>query len=107
MFALLVGCAVIAIRDDIARVREAETEDVLIDIDQCRREYEKGECDPSTRRKAMEAYCVERQKCMNQDPRSAVKTSPSTAKLIAEILNQFVAVLELKTMIFVFVLLFG
>jgi len=44
---------------------------------------------------------------MNQDPMMSVKTTKMTAALAADILNEFVDPLELKTIIFFFTLLFG
>lgn len=64
-------------------------------------------CDPSTRKPALKFQCQEWEKCMKQDPENLLKTSKVTAKLMAEILNDFVEPLELKTMIFGSLLVFG
>ena len=95
------------VREDFQRKRDQEKELILLDIQQCARDYKNNRCDLSVRVKAAEKYCLEKEKCMNQDPAMVVRTTKLTAALTAEILNEFVEPLEYKTIGFFFFLLFG
>ena len=89
------------------RKREQEKDILVIEIQQCVRDYIENRCDPKERVRAMETYCLEQEKCMNQDPATVVKVSKMSAALIAEILNELISPLEFKTITFIFFLLFG
>jgi len=104
---LLIASIIFTIREDFARKRQEERDIAMIEIQNCARDYIRNECEPERRVKAAEKFCMEKEICMNQDPTMAVKTTKMTAALAAEILNEFVDPLELKTLIFFFTLLFG
>jgi len=103
----LIGSIIFTIREDFARKRQEERDIAIIEIQNCAREYFRNECEPEKRVKAAEKFCTEKEICMNQDPMMSVKTTKMTAALAADILNEFVDPLELKTIIFFFTLLFG
>ena len=107
MIVLVVYNGVMALRDDFMKKREQENNIVLVEIQQCLRDYTENGCDPKTRRPALESYCVMKEKCFSQDPTMVVKASKMTASLLAETLNEFVEPLGLKTMVFFFCLFFG
>ena len=95
------------IREDFQRKRQQEKELILLDIQQCARDYKDNDCDPQIRVRAAEKYCMEKEKCMSRDPEMVVTTTRLTASLTAEILNEFVEPLEYKTIGFFFFFLFG
>lgn len=95
------------IKEDLGKKRAHEMEAVMIHQTQCAKDYYDNKCEPETRRPALEEHCLDLEKCMNQDPMKVVQDSKMTVVLIAGILNEFVKPLELKTMAFFFILLFG
>lgn len=95
------------IRDDFMKKKDQEKGILMLEIQQCMRDYEENRCDPKTRVPQLEGYCLSKEKCMAQDPAMVVKVSKMTAALVAEILNEFVDPLGIKTMAFIFILLFG
>ena len=95
------------IKDDIQKKRAQEMEAILIEINQCTKDYVDNRCEPETRLPPIEDYCMEKEKCMMQDPVKVVQASKMTALILAEILNEFVGALEVKTIIFFFIALFG
>jgi len=90
------------IQEDLTKKRAQEMEAVLREINQCRQDYYENLCEPETRTYATMDYCLEKERCMMQDPMREVQATKLTAALIAEILNEFVEPLGLKTIIIFF-----
>ena len=86
------------IRSDVdLRSREVATE-TLAEMAVCAREYKENRCDRSSRVPAMEAVCENWEKCMKQDP-TKVGRAKVSAYTFAEILNNFVEPISIKTMV--------
>ena len=77
----------------------------MIEISKCENDFKINRC--HTRVPATEAYCLEKEKCLAQDPYKMVKSTKTTAHLAAEILNSFVQPLELKTIAVFLFIFFG
>lgn len=86
------------IRSDVdLRSREVATE-TLTEMAACAREYKENRCDRSSRVPAMETVCENWEKCMKQDPNKVGRAKVS-AYTFAEILNNFVEPISIKTMV--------
>lgn len=86
------------IRSDVdLRSREVATE-TLAEMAVCAREYKENRCDRSSRVPAMETVCENWEKCMKQDP-TKVGRAKVSAYTFAEILNNFVEPISIKTMV--------
>lgn len=86
------------IRSDVdLRSREVATE-TLAEMAACAREYKENRCDRSSRVPAMETVCENWEKCMKQDPNKVGRAKVS-AYTFAEILNNFVEPISIKTMV--------
>ena len=103
----MVYSSVATIRGDLSKRETEEAEKMHMDIRDCRRKYQENACDPSTRVRALEDYCSSLDRCLARDPHTEVRNSRLTAELIAHILNSFVAPLDLKTIVFIFLMIFG
>jgi len=68
MFLLATGYLFYATYTDVNAKLRAKQEQIMLEIDNCGRDYKANECDPSTRREVLESYCVGKEKCMNRDP---------------------------------------
>lgn len=79
------------------RSREVATE-TLAEMAVCAREYKENRCDRSSRVPAMETVCENWEKCMKQDP-TKVGRAKVSAYTFAEILNNFVEPISIKTMV--------
>lgn len=91
------------IRSDVdLRSREVATE-TLAEMAACAREYKENRCDRSSRVPAMETVCENWEKCMKQDP-TKVGRAKVSAYTFAEILNNFVEPISIKTMVCLLIL---
>jgi len=115
IFTLLLGMTlvigicflVLAFWEDLNKKREQENNLKWLEVQQCLKDYLANDCDPTLRKPALKAYCSSKERCFNQDHELIVKSSRLTASLIAEILNDFVKPLEVKTMCFLVFLTLG
>ena len=104
---MLIYTAVVAVKADVTKKEEQAREHHNIDKEQCRKDYIENECHPTSRRPALEKYCLDLEKCIAKSPDNSVHSSHMTAELIAKILNGFIEGLETRTAIFMLVLAFG
>ncbi len=83
-------------RADLAGATEAARSRLLAEMEACAHEYTKNKCAPkSARLPALGLVCDEWELCMNQDPAHVMKVQVS-AKNVAEIINEFVGVMNIK-----------
>ena len=75
------------------------------EISKCRIDYFENRCLPSERVRALEEYCDDKERCMNQDPNNINKNTKIFAKLLAEIINDFFEPLSYKTMALIAIVL--
>lgn len=71
---------------------------------QCLLDYQKNRCDVSTRVKALEKFCREKEYCLKEKSQSQQNTVLMTS-LLKDILNQFFSGLEMKTVLVMSILL--
>ncbi|ODQ74255.1 hypothetical protein LIPSTDRAFT_69827 [Lipomyces starkeyi NRRL Y-11557] len=102
----LIMSFVLMIRHDISRKIEEYTDEALVKIEQCRKDYLVNGCMPGYRVPAVEDVCDAWQICMNRDANDVGRARVS-AQTVAEIVNSFIEPISYKTMLFVLVLLFG
>jgi hypothetical protein len=76
-----------------------------MEITKCREDYFENKCSPHERVRALDAFCTEKDKCMNRDPETTNKNTKIMAKLLAEIINDFIEPLSYKTIIMLAVML--
>jgi Predicted membrane protein len=79
----------------------------LIKRDQCAANYKENKCDPPTRVKRLEHFCIEWEQCMTLDPESAFRKTALTASIVSEIISNFVDPLSAKSIIVVMFFIFG
>ncbi|KAK3941955.1 Di-sulfide bridge nucleocytoplasmic transport domain-containing protein [Diplogelasinospora grovesii] len=85
------------IRSDLSYANEKARAAIVSEMAKCSENYIKNQCSPrSTRAPALEGPCTEWETCMNQDSSAIMKVQVS-ARNVAEIMNEFVGVLTLKT----------
>ena len=89
------------IREDFNRVSANEFNLLQRKISLCREEYFKNECEPATRREALEGFCREQEDCMLTDPQLTVTSIRIASSLIVELIKSFVEPLSLKALGFV------
>ena len=63
----------------------------------CSTEYYRNECDPQTRVKALQAYCEERELCMNAPIEQQVGQLQTCMVLVADLVNDFSARLTIQS----------
>ncbi|KAK3694214.1 Di-sulfide bridge nucleocytoplasmic transport domain-containing protein [Podospora appendiculata] len=89
------------VRSDLSTASEKARVALVHEMAQCSDHYAKNQCFPkTTRAPALEGPCNEWEACMNQDSSAIMKVQIS-ARNVAEIMNEFVGVLTLKTWAFV------
>jgi len=88
--------AFMTIKEDLHKKRAHEMGTILLEINQCTKDFHENRCEPETRLPAVEEYCLQVEKCMLQDPMKVVQSSKMTAALIAEIINEFIDPLGFK-----------
>lgn len=92
---------------DIEKKLSQTAKDVAIDIERCKSEYISSNCDPNLRVPAAQDYCIEREKCMKQDPLEVAQKTHLGARLIAEVINNLTEPLTYRSFAFVCVLVIG
>ncbi len=95
---------VLLVRQDLNRELAYQTEKNQVIYQQCLLDYEKNRCDVSTRVKALEKFCREKEFCLKEQRQSQQNTVLMTS-LLKDILNEFFAGLELKTVLVMSILL--
>lgn len=95
-FLWIIYSAISMMRSDLANATEKARSAVLSEMQACSHEYTKNRCSPREGRlPALNQVCNEWEACMNQDPSSVMKVQVS-ARNVAEIINEFVGVINLK-----------
>jgi hypothetical protein len=102
-----VGYAILTLREDIMRKKAYEMEVIMSQINQCTKEYFDNKCEPATRVPPIHDFCIEKEKCMLQDPNMAVRGTKLTSALIGEALNEFINPLSWKTILVLFAICVG
>ncbi|KNE68214.1 hypothetical protein AMAG_12892 [Allomyces macrogynus ATCC 38327] len=95
--AYVVYTAYAAAAADLAHRFQAYTADEAAKIDECARQYVTNRCDPATRVPAVNAFCLDLEKCMHADPTRVPATALSAAA-VAELIDAFVAKLSYKSL---------
>ncbi|KAJ3370830.1 hypothetical protein GGF31_003858 [Allomyces arbusculus] len=95
--AYVVYTAYAAAAADLAHRFQAYTADEAAKIDECARQYVTNRCDPATRVPAVNAFCLDLEKCMQADPTRVPATALSAAA-VAELIDAFVAKLSYKSL---------
>ncbi|KAK4117066.1 hypothetical protein N656DRAFT_773075 [Canariomyces notabilis] len=89
------------IRSDLAHANEKARSLILAEMALCSDNYIKNNCSPkSARAPALDKSCNDWEMCMNQDSSAVMKVQVSVRN-VAEILNEFVGVLTIKTWAFI------
>lgn len=76
-----------------------------MEISKCSQDYIENRCHPSDRVRALEDFCIEKEKCMNRDPLAVNKNTKIMVKLLAEIINDFFEPLTFKAISLVVIVL--
>ncbi|KAG0140606.1 hypothetical protein CROQUDRAFT_52971 [Cronartium quercuum f. sp. fusiforme G11] len=91
-------------RVDVNSRLEIQTIQLRQEIEVCANEYRINRCFPvAERTKFIEQHCIEWERCMTQNP-TRLSRSKIGAETFAEVMNGFVDVISLKTMIFIITL---
>ncbi len=110
MFGIIGAVIYAAVVDVCARVR-ARQEQILLEVDHCRTAYKEAECDPPTRRQALEDFCLNTEKCLSRNPFEEASHLIPILTLLGESFNSFFESMSTKTILclfgFVFVPLFA
>ncbi|CDW81379.1 brr6-like protein number 1 [Stylonychia lemnae] len=88
------------VKEDLYHKMKTENDQITYEIQQCRIDYHENKCNPSTRVRALEQFCQDKEVCMNRDPQLINKNTKIMVKLLAEIINDFFEPLTYKTMAF-------
>lgn len=90
---------VLIMRTDVDSRLEVQTKQLRQEIEICENEYRTNRCFPiAERTKFIEQHCIEWERCMTQNP-SQLSKSKIGAETFAEVMNGFVDVISLKTMV--------
>jgi len=95
------------IRDDVNKKRDNELNLAMLKLEQCAKDYKLHGCDAEHRLPALEGYCLEKERCLNQDPAKDMHASKMTAAIVAQALNEFIEPLGFKTIGVICFFLFG
>lgn len=94
------------IQGDVDKKSHEAMADIMAEMAVCAKSYTTNDCDPSTRKPALETVCNNWYKCMNQDP-GKVGRAKVSAHTFAEIFNSFVEPISWKAMIFTVIVVFA
>jgi len=84
-------------RNDLSHATEAARAELMAEMRACAAEYAKNRCAPESERlPALDAVCNEWHACMSRDPNSVMQVQVS-ARNVAEVINEFVGVMSLKS----------
>ncbi len=67
IFSIIGAMIYAAVLDVRARIR-ARQEQILLEVENCRKAYAEAECAPETRRQALEEFCAKTERCINRNP---------------------------------------
>lgn len=84
-----------------------EMEAIMSQINQCTKEYFDNKCESATHLPPIQKFCMEKEKCMLQDPDMAVRGTKITFALIGEALNELINPLSWKTILVLFAIYVG
>ncbi|QPG75781.1 hypothetical protein FOA43_003142 [Brettanomyces nanus] len=103
-FILVILMCFLSVKRDVDHKVQTYVNDLIHQINGCRREYLRNNCAPEMRVPALESSCNEWENCMGQDPESVI-TSVAYFEVMAECMNAFFHNLSFRTLISMAVLL--
>ncbi|VEU21254.1 DEKNAAC102153 [Brettanomyces naardenensis] len=104
-FIVVIFLCFLSVKRDVDRKVQTYMNDLVHQINGCRRDYLRNNCAPEMRVPALENSCNEWDNCMSQDPESVI-TSVAYFEIMAECMNAFFHNLSFRTLFGLAVLLF-